>query len=1493
MSRRALQALTEDPGHVLLRQRLRNTESVGTMAEEGLQTEVERLRQELAATKDESEKQLQQLQAEIVEMEETARTHRVQVEEAIRARGLAAEQVDKLGRQLDETEMRAELNQLRALEQLRMEHREAIRREQNEVDRERQQAQERVQTLTDAFNLEKCGLQRQLEVVTTELQSLQKEIESRESVGRRDDPSTMAEDVDDTEDGVTDTVPHEGAEPPTTVSTPRTEEVADATVPVVDTRGATPTRTPTDATSVESRGATPIRTPIRPPTVAATGEPPEIPTIATGGGRLSPTFVAAEGEPPTTPLTGGESLLVATMTTLLKAHTEAIAAQTQATAAQHLPPLKAFTGEGKQVEEDGFERWIEQFEERAKVAGWSIEQQLHQLKLLLEKTALRVLRALPDTDQNRYQKVVDALRVRFKAVDIEELRGMEFHHRVQKDETIEDLGLELQALGRKAFPSIQGREFDRLLKGRFFQALHVKWQRKLGAPKPSETFQELYDRARVLERHERQYAESAASRGEITKKGTFRGRERSYGGKGAIPQTDGTRREEKETPKTREPICYHCQRPGHYKSDCPLRGSQPEAPGRSYTPYRSGNNPKSNQANRPSGSNQGVKPSLSRNAPLEIKPNETAHLNSLSIEQLEALIAAKRLGEERDQLPHDEATMSTVTVDKGQSPKAVGPTVYVQVSTCGVPVEAMLDTGAQSTIVSRELYHKVVCHLRTGDKPVPELKTPSARLYGKDGVEGGREIVVTAQMDMDIAVDGESVCVPVFVQPGSSQPLLLGMNAIPALGFSLLRPSGQPLITRNNPDPNVSVVRLVQGVTVPSLKGSFVKVKANEMYALPGDSVLFEPSNCQLEHKGLYSQESLVTVDDDGCILVPMVNVHGASTSLLEGMEIGHVQPMDIDTILKPEVHGSPNVQCAPVEAIDKTPERINQLKEVLGINTMQLSEEQRVQLIQLIGNYSDVFALNDAELGCTNVVCHSIDTGDGRPVKQQPYRTPFIHRETISRMIEEMEGQGVVQPSMSPWASPVVLVPKKDGSKRFCIDYRRLNALTKRDVYPLPRIDDILDAAGGAKYFTSLDLASGYWQVELDQDAREKSAFTTHRGLFEFTRMPFGLCNAPATFQRLMQIILTGLEGKSCFVYLDDILVVSNTFEDHLSHLSEVLMRLRRAGLRLKPKKCLLLREEVPYLGHVLSASGIRPNPAKIETVQNFPTPTDVTKLRQFLGLAPYYRRFTCGFARIAHPLHRLTKKDVPYEWSSDCETAFVRLKECLVTAPILSYPECGSGKQFILETDASGLGLGAVLSQEKEGQIHPIAYASRTLDPHERNYGISELETLGLVWAVRHFRPYILGHHTVVYTDHSACTSLLNNPRPSGKLARWALTIQEMDLEIKHRSGKSNVNADALSRNPIISAVETLTVTDGEDEAIPRPDVEQMTKLKEAQRNDPELQDLCQYLEADILPTEEKRATRIVLESERYELIHGVLHYEPLAFIGRLCSCSKEPSW
>ena len=345
--------------------------------------------------------------------------------------------------------------------------------------------------------------------------------------------------------------------------------------------------------------------------------------------------------------------------------------------------------------------------------------------------------------------------------------------------------------------------------------------------------------------------------------------------------------------------------------------------------------------------------------------------------------------------------------------------------------------------------------------------------------------------------------------------------------------------------------------------------------------------------------------------------------------------------------------------------------------------------------------------------------------------------------MVKEMEERGIVQPSSSPWASPVVLVPKKDGSLRFCVDFRRLNSITRKDVYPLPRVDDILDTLGNARYFTTLDLASGYWQVPLDDDARPKTAFTTHQGLYEFVRMPFGLCNAPATFQRAMQSVLAGLEWRDCFVYIDDILIASATYEEHLQHLEQVFDRLRTANLMLKPKKCRFLCKEVKYLGHVISVQGVLPDPDKTEQVKLFPIPEDVTQVRRFLGLASYYRRFVPNFAKIATPLHALLKKEKVFEWTSECTTAFNLLKDALTSPPVLVYPKFGPNSEFILETDASYVGLRAILSQRQEdGRVNPIAYASRGLDVHEKKYGVTELETLGLVWAVRYFRPYLLGH-------------------------------------------------------------------------------------------------------------------------------------------------------
>ena len=583
--------------------------------------------------------------------------------------------------------------------------------------------------------------------------------------------------------------------------------------------------------------------------------------------------------------------------------------------------------------------------------------------------------------------------------------------------------------------------------------------------------------------------------------------------------------------------------------------------------------------------------------------------------------------------------------------------------------------------------------------------------------------------------------------------------------------------------------------------------------------------------------------------------------------------------------------QCASQVDTDSATNRLDRLFEVLALERGTLTEEQFHDLKKMVANNSDVFALEDTELGHTDLVKHHVDTGSSAPIKQPICRVPFFFRDKIAAMVDEMEGLGVIRRSSSAWSSPVVLIPKKDGSYRFCIDYRKLNSVTKKDVYPLPRIDDILDTLSGAKFFSTLDLAAGYWQIELDPDTSAKSAFISHRGLHEFVRMPFGMCNAPATFQRLMEVVLSGILWKHCFVYIDDVLVCSQTFEEHLTHLREVLLRLCQAGLRLNTKKCLFLREEVPYLGHVVTRNGIKLDPAKTEKIQNYPVPRDVSQLRQLLGLASYYRRFVPEFAKIASPLHSLLKKDAVFEWTPECECAVGRLKEALTQAPVLAYPRFDSKHPFVLETDASPKGLGAVLAQEQEdGKVHPIAFASRSLTAAEQNYAITELETLGLVWAAKLFRPYILGRRCVVFTDHAACTSLLTAKNPSSKLVRWAMAIQELDLDIRHRSGRSNRVADALSRNPVevsrvlmFESVRSNVAVDSSKTADVVPtSLTAEVDIANLQHQDPQLSDVLRYLEEGSLPSDDRLARRLVLEQESFEVVDGVLfnvHPDPTA--------------
>ena len=413
-----------------------------------------------------------------------------------------------------------------------------------------------------------------------------------------------------------------------------------------------------------------------------------------------------------------------------------------------------------------------------------------------------------------------------------------------------------------------------------------------------------------------------------------------------------------------------------------------------------------------------------------------------------------------------------------------------------------------------------------------------------------------------------------------------------------------------------------------------------------------------------------------------------------------------------------------------------------LFAGVVALTGEDQEHFLTFLEENHSVFAIEDSERGETQAFAMEIETGDCSPRRQYPRRLPIALRTEVDRQVERMLEAGVIQQSKSPWASPIVLVCKRDGTHRFCIDYRQLNLVTKPDAFPLPRIDDLLDKLGGARFFSTLDLASGYWQIRMEPKSQEKTAFITHKGLHEFRVMPFGLRNAPAAFQRLMQEVLSDLNpadgSEFVSVYVDDILVYSRSLSDHLHHLQRVFSRLKKFNLKLKPAKCSFIQQEVRFLGHVLTPQGFKTSEDHISSVKEFKPPQSVRDVRRFFGLASYYRRFIASFAKIASPLHSLTRKDVSFHWSPQCQKAFETLKDKLVQSPVLAYPQ--GDRQYVLETDASVMGLGAVLSQMQEDEkLHPVAYASRALSSSERNYGITDLETLAVVCAMSHFRSYI----------------------------------------------------------------------------------------------------------------------------------------------------------
>ena len=476
--------------------------------------------------------------------------------------------------------------------------------------------------------------------------------------------------------------------------------------------------------------------------------------------------------------------------------------------------------------------------------------------------------------------------------------------------------------------------------------------------------------------------------------------------------------------------------------------------------------------------------------------------------------------------------------------------------------------------------------------------------------------------------------------------------------------------------------------------------------------------------------------------------------------------------------------------------------------NTDRLSPEERAKVDKLIAKYKPT--LGSPTPGCTNLVSHKVDTGDAEPHKAKYFSYSPKILEVLHSGLDELLRQDLVEPSESAWSSNVIVINKPGKKPRWVLDYRQLNKVTKKDGYPLPKVTDILDQLREAKYITSLDLKSAYHQIPLDDASKEKTAFTVRgRGLYQWKRMPQGLHNAPATWQRFIDKVIGQDLVPNVFVYLDDIIVVSKTFEEHMKILDIVLSRLEKAGLTLSLDKCKWVMPKLKYLGYVVDENGLHVDPDKVADIINYPRPKTSSQVRRFVGVCSWYRRFVPNFSSIMSPLTKLTGKKIKWHWGPDCEEAFITMKNKLVSAPILACPDFD--QEFDLLCDASGTGIACILSQVQNGTERIIACASRSLSKTERKYSPTELECLAVLFGIDKFRPYIEGYHFTVVTDHASLKWLDNIKDPTGRLGRWALKMQQYDFTIIHRKGTDNVVPDAFSRLYEDVPLDLISVGDG----------------------------------------------------------------------------------
>ena len=686
---------------------------------------------------------------------------------------------------------------------------------------------------------------------------------------------------------------------------------------------------------------------------------------------------------------------------------------------------------------------------------------------------------------------------------------------------------------------------------------------------------------------------------------------------------------------------------------------------------------------------------------------------------------------------------------------------------------ALLDTGCEVSMVPARLVRNEIV--------LPTLRTVLAA--------NGTNIAIAGELQIDLELGGLIIPTNVLVSEYISEPML-GIDWITnhrcKLDFDrstiIIHDYEFPL-HRNTHERACMRIVAARSVRIPALSQMTVGGKMEVGRIWEGEPTDWMTEAVQLQDGVCVARAVLPNRCNDVPVL--MMNCTEKPVKIRAGTQLAELTAADVIN----ESNTTPVVTLYPEQCVAHVSELLEGVDE-------SVNEEEKQQLKSLLNNYADVFSASKFDLGETNLVVHTIDTQDARPFRQQLRNHPRTTLEEIDTEVKGMLDAGIIEPSQSPWLSNLVVVRKKDNTARICVDYRQLNLLTRKDAYPLPRIDACLDALSGAKFFSSFDLTSGFYQVLMADVDADKTSFATRNGTYRFRRMPMGLCNSASTFMRVMDLALKGINITTLVVYLDDVIVHAGSVSAMFERLEMFFQRLRSANLKLKPSKCKLLRKELPFLGYIVSDKGVKTDPEKIKMVVEWPVPTNVSEVRSFLGLCSYYRKFVHNFASTAAALHALTGKNVLFRWTTECQAAFDGLKEKLTTSPILSMPrdDC----EYVLDTDASDKSIGAVLSQHQDGQERVIAYSSRLLHGPELNYCVTRKELLAVVFYLKHFRQYLLGTFFYVRSDHAALQWLQRTPQPIGQQARWLEQMQEYDFKIVHRAGRSHQNADALSRRP-----------------------------------------------------------------------------------------------